>query len=81
MPYVDEVSAEDIASIDEGNLKRTSGILKGGSRLDILSITPMGISATSIRESLQLGRSVRYLLPESVESFIMSNDLYKQQAK
>jgi nicotinate-nucleotide adenylyltransferase len=39
-------------------------------------ITALDISSTRIRESLASGRSVRYLLPGSVEAFIRRNRLY-----
>jgi nicotinate-nucleotide adenylyltransferase len=35
-----------------------------------------GVSSTLIRRYIQLGRSVRYAVPEAVEKFIGSNDLY-----
>jgi nicotinate-nucleotide adenylyltransferase len=41
----------------------------------------MNISATLIRDRIQSGHSVRYLLPDSVQSFIISNNLYKMKGK
>lgn len=38
--------------------------------------TPIAVSATAIRERLQQGRSVRYLLPECVERAIQARRLY-----
>lgn len=38
---------------------------------------PIGISATDIRARIAAGRSVRYLLPEAVVSYIQANALYK----
>ncbi|SHF46220.1 nicotinate-nucleotide adenylyltransferase [Modicisalibacter ilicicola DSM 19980] len=37
----------------------------------------MAISATDLRRRLYAGRSVRYLLPSSVESYIVSRNLYR----
>ncbi len=42
-------------------------------------ITALDISATRIRENLQKGRSVKYLLPEVVEEFIHRNSLYRKE--
>lgn len=47
----------------------------GGLRLRLPS--RMAISATGLRERLAAGRSVRYLLPESVEAYIRSRNLYR----
>ena len=40
-------------------------------------ITALEISSTQIRESLQKGQSVKYLLPASVEKFINRHRLYR----
>jgi nicotinate-nucleotide adenylyltransferase len=39
--------------------------------------TLMDISATGIRRLARQGRSIRYLLPESVRSYIINNKLYR----
>ncbi len=41
-----------------------------------LNCTPIAISASDIRWRLRNNLSIRYLLPESVESYIISNRLY-----
>ena len=38
--------------------------------------TPLNISSTEIRKKISVGRTVKYLLPEKVESYIMNNRLY-----
>ncbi len=40
------------------------------------SITPLDIAATAIRSTLQSGHSVRYLVPDSVLTYIQKNQLY-----
>lgn len=40
------------------------------------AITPLEISSTAIRQTLQNQRSARYLLPKNVLDFIASNQLY-----
>ena len=48
-----------------------------GKRALILRCTNLDISASSIRESIRKGRSIRYLLPDNVISYINENNLYR----
>ncbi len=50
--------------------------LKSGRKVISINCTSLGISASDIRERLKKGMSIKYLLPESVESYIISNKLY-----
>ena len=78
LPYVD-ISQSALEALASGRETRAAGTLKeGGRRLELLRITPLGVSATMLRELLRRGESIRYLLPESVESFIMSHGLYTE---
>lgn len=43
----------------------------------LLAIPPVGISSTEIRRLLRGGRSIKFLLPPEVESYIISNKLYR----
>ncbi len=45
-------------------------------RIHILETPPMGISSTDIRRRLAEGRSVRYLVPETVLTYIRNHGLY-----
>jgi nicotinate-nucleotide adenylyltransferase len=47
------------------------------SRLIKATMPPMGISSSEIRLRRKEGRSIRYMLPESVLDFIQRNDLYE----
>lgn len=42
-----------------------------------LEVPAMAISSTDIRNRVQKARTIKYLLPESVENFIQKNDLYQ----
>ena len=50
--------------------------LPGGRRLHLARVPAVEISSTEIRRRLADGRSVKYLLPEAVESYILSHHLY-----
>ncbi len=40
-------------------------------------VTPLDISSTDIRWRIQSGRSIRFLLPEAVERYIVEKELYR----
>ena len=49
-------------------------------RILLLPITALDISASAIRTAFMEGRSTRYLLPETVRTYIDSHHLYARQA-
>jgi len=50
---------------------------ESGTTLSFIQITGLAISASDIRDRLQKGRSVRYLVPLEVESYIRQRRLYR----
>jgi len=46
-------------------------------KLKAVTMTPVAVSSTEIRERIKNGSGIRYLVPESVEQFIERNLLYR----
>jgi len=49
---------------------------KGRERIHHLTTPELEISATDIRERVRKGRSIKYIVPESVENYILKEKLY-----
>lgn len=47
-----------------------------GGNIEMLQVPMLQISSTNIRERFKMGISAKYLLPESVEQYIIKNKLY-----
>ena len=47
--------------------------------IEILQVPMLQISSTDIRERFKTGISAKYLLPESVERYIIKNELYQRK--
>jgi nicotinate-nucleotide adenylyltransferase len=65
----DEVAQADIAE--------TLGRLEGGERVEFVDMPRIGISSTQIRRRVAEGRSIRYLCPDPVVSYIEQHGLYR----
>lgn len=52
-----------------------------GAKVQVLDAPLLEISATYIRQLLQQGKSIRYLVPGSIESELAENRFYKAQRK
>jgi nicotinate-nucleotide adenylyltransferase len=50
---------------------------EAGTRLRLLRITALDVSASEIRARLREGRSVRYLLPEAVHDAVVKSGIYR----
>ncbi len=78
-PYL-SIEPEALRMLDRGEGTVVEGSLvsdKGEpGKAFVVRTTALDISATDIRKRLATGQSVEYLLPETVKSFIITNDLY-----
>lgn len=59
--------------------RRRGWIHRSGHKILFRSVTPLDISASDIRAHLAHGRSVRYLLPPSVEAYVARHRLYRKR--
>ena len=76
-PYLENSARQTIRKAAMEGKGALSLTLTGGKNLHVLEITRLDVSATRIRKLLRDGKSVKYLLPENVESFIITNGLYR----
>ncbi len=76
-PYFTDVSRKTLREFDKGKSKKYTLNLETGRKAYFLKIPDLNISASCIRNLIKTGKSIKYLLPDSVESYIISNKLYK----
>jgi nicotinate-nucleotide adenylyltransferase len=70
-PYVEEIRPARHPGI-------SICLLKGGKKAYMLQVTAFDISSTAIRQLTREGKSIRYLVPDTVEEYIAANRLYKR---
>jgi nicotinate-nucleotide adenylyltransferase len=77
-PYLG-MKKNSLASLDRGEIASITAALPSGKRAILTKVTPIGISSTDIRKCVKKGLSIKYLLPAEVESYIISNNLYREK--
>ena len=74
-PYLD-VGRDDLKALDDSGGEFKIIRLKSLKEAALVRITALDISSSDIRRRIREGQSIKYLLPENVESFIISHKLY-----
>jgi nicotinate-nucleotide adenylyltransferase len=74
-PYI-KVDKKPLRELDTACREMFETKLKSGMKAALLRITPIGISATGIRELVRQGKSIKYLLPAKVQSYIIKHNMY-----
>jgi nicotinate-nucleotide adenylyltransferase len=64
-------------SMEEAKSKISEIQKKLGGNIEMLQVPMLQISSTNIRERFRMGISAKYLLPETVEQYIIKNGLYR----
>ncbi|MBI5099593.1 MAG: nicotinate-nucleotide adenylyltransferase [Nitrospirae bacterium] len=77
-PYLKKVSKKILKDLDKGVRDRFSFDISEKQKAILCKVTGLDISASNIRNLIMSGKNVKYLLPDSVESYIISKKLYKK---
>ncbi len=75
--YLKTVSAKTLRDLDSGKMDLFSFSISSRHSCHLCVVTALNISASHIRNLASSGKSIKYLLPDSVKSYIISNKLYK----
>ena len=76
-PYLEAVSKGTLKALDKGKMNQYSFQISKNQKAYLCNVTGLNISASRIRNLVASGKEMKYLLPDSVKSFIISNKLYK----
>jgi nicotinate-nucleotide adenylyltransferase len=74
-PFLD-AERETLLGLDGGGPSTADARLASGRPAVLVRTTAFDISSTAVRDLRRDGKSLKYLLPENVESYIMSNGLF-----
>lgn len=79
-PYLDikKSGLDGLTSINRGGRESCRTALPSSRKVFLAKVTPIDISSTDIRKHVKKRVSIKYMLPEDVESYIISKSLYMQ---
>jgi nicotinate-nucleotide adenylyltransferase len=77
-PYLKNVPKKIFKEIDKGKRSLFPFDLSGKRKGYLCNVTGLNISASNIRSLIISGKNIKYLLPDSVKSYIISNKLYRR---
>lgn len=75
-PYL-RVKKTALKDLDNAVIETYVSNLRDGRDAVLLKLTDIGISSSEIRRLIRLERSIKYLLPPEVQSYIITNEFYK----
>jgi nicotinate-nucleotide adenylyltransferase len=75
---IPEANVAILSEMDGGGRECYNTYLKNGREVLLLNVTPFPISSTAVRMLVRRGKSIKYLLPDKIESYIISHNLYRK---
>ncbi len=80
-PFLKGVRKKTLIDLDMGRIDGFSFDISGERKCYLSNVTALNISASHIRNLTAAGKNIKYLLPDSVKSYIISNKLYAKNQK
>jgi nicotinate-nucleotide adenylyltransferase len=77
-PFIKGITKRVLTDLERGDIMDYSFDISGTQKGYLTNVTGLNISASRIRSLVIKGESIRYLLPDSVKSYIISHNLYKK---
>jgi len=77
-PYLKNVPVKILKELDKGTRDCFSFDISEKQKGSLCNVTGLEISASRVRNLVASGKNIKYLLPDSVENYIISHDLYKK---
>lgn len=78
-PYLRSVPAKTLRDMDRGKAALASFSISNKQKGYLCAVTALNISASRIRAMVTAGQKIKYLLPDSVNSYIISHNLYRKR--
>jgi nicotinate-nucleotide adenylyltransferase len=75
-PYLSDVARNTLRELDRGGRSDCAFNISGSKKGYLCRVTGLNISASAIRDMAMSGKNIKYLLPDSVKSYIISSKLY-----